>query len=1386
VSFKNIILLAFVVAGLIFQASGQEEINFSALTTKDGLSSNSVNAILKDQFGLLWFATVDGLNKFNGTNFTVYRNKPGNSMTLPANEILSLYEDRAGNLWVGTSGGSLSLYDRKRDAFINFPSGEGPNSISNNVINSICSDYQGKIWIAHYGGVSILDPATKHASKKPEGFSNPSFITNSALFLFEDSRHLMWIGTNEGLFQYNPKTKSLIQYLHSNQSATSLVNNNITAITEDKAGNIWIGTNGGLSMLKAGSNKFINYRQGSNNALSLSGSIINSIAIDENKLWVGTNEGLDILDITTGQITKFSSNHRDIHSLSAQEVKSIYIDGNGIYWLGMIGGGINKYDKNLNLFNIVQSNVFDKQGLNAPVVTSFAENKDGNVYVGTDGGGLSLFDRKRKLFQHLNIQSKRESADKRLVVLALEMAKNKQLFVGTYGDGLFISDPGSDRFRQIMAGANSQDLNSNNIFSIKEDSKGNIWVGTNGQGLNVLNSKGDVVVRYTPNPKLANDVQLPINGFIRDIEEDCDGNIWIGTHGGGIAVFHPDSKAFTVYSTINSKLPNDKILSLLEDRHGNIWAATYGSGVAVFNKTTKQFSTFSETDGLKNNSCYNILEDQNGLIWVTTNRGISSIDFATKKINNYNGHNGIQTNNFVHDAGLRLTSGELFFGGQEGFNYFDPAYLKKNHNIPAILITDLRVSNQSVSPSEDGPISEHISLAKKINLDYKQNFSLSFVGLNYTSSEQNQYAYKLEGFDRDWNYVGNSTSASYTNLDPGEYVFRVKASNNDGVWNYEGTSIKIYVHPPFWRTTYAYVLYALVISGLIFYLRRRSIQKLHRKFALEHEKNQREQERKETERLHELDRLKIKFLTNLSHDFRTPISLILGPVDSLLIKEKDKQSFDQLSMIRRNGKRLLNLVNQLLDFRKMENQELKLNPSNGELVSFVKEVADSFKDFSERKKIDFAYISSIDRFHTRFDHDKIERILFNLLSNAFKFTLEGGRIVLTLEKLEQLSDTSTTWVSISISDTGIGIEENKKDQIFDRFFQTGGSVSVLNQGSGIGLSITKEFIKMHGGTIDVESQLGRGTTFSVRLPLIALEPPNNNHSPASVFTPDADPELLQPVNGVTGTSGVNGKAGPTSILLVEDNEDFRFYLKENLRLHYKVYEAANGKEGWQKALANHPMLIVSDISMPYMDGIELTQKIKSDKRTNHIPVILLTALTGENDQIKGLETGANDYITKPFNFEVLNAKIKNLLDLNSTLKNTYTKQIKVVTPGAEIESDNEKLLNEVMLYIETNLTDSQLSVEELSKHVGMSRSSLYNKLLELTGESPVEYIRSVKLDKAAMLLEKSEMNVAQIAYSVGFATPNYFAKSFKAKFDMLPSEYMVKMRKTNGKKIIDS
>lgn len=1356
----------------------KEEINFTALTTKDGLSSNTVNAIIKDQHGLMWFGTDDGLAKFDGINFTVYRQRTGDSASLPANEILSLHVDKAGRLWVGTSGGSLAQYDRQKDAFIRYPTGADKNSIGNNVIRSVWSDHAGKLWIAHYSGVNVLDPVTNKITSIDLPFGSSGSAARSSLCLFEDSRNLMWIGTTNGLFSFDPATKTTREFLHSDVEPGSISGNYINVVTEDKAGNIWVGTDNGLNLLKGSQNGFIHYKQTSGGLVSLSSNFINSIAVDGPKLWIGTGEGLDILDTQTGEIEKFHVDFRNNHSLTGKSVRYVYIDRQGIYWLGTTRGGVDKYDRNLTLFNYVKGNVFDDKGLNASIVTAFAETRSGDVYVGTEGKGLSLFNRKTKLFDHLAVHSNSATADQRLLILCLKMTVDEKLLIGTFSDGLLVFDPATAQSRRVPLGAAAGNLNANDIFCMEEDRNRNIWLGTNGGGINILNAEYKVIRRYTPYPKDPNDIKLPINGYIRDIRQDRNNNMWIATHGGGIAFLETSSGKFTIFNTGNSELPNDKVQTLLEDKKGNIWAGTFGGGISIYDKAKKRFINFSEKDGLQNSTIYKLLEDQNGLIWGSTNKGISSIDYATGKIDNYNQHNGVQNNNFVPGSGLRLSNNELFFGGVEGFNYFNPSQLRKNNNVPEILLTELRISNRLVTPSDDGPIKEHISIAKEINLDYKQNFALSFVGLNYTSPEQNQYAYKLEGFDKDWNYVGSAMSAPFTNLDPGEYTFRVRASNNHDVWNSNGISIKVFVHPPFWRTIYAYIFYALLVIGSLFYIRYRGIQKLKKRFALEQEKVQLAQERREAERTHELDRLKIKFLTNLSHEFRTPISLIMGPVDNLIKQATDDRQSNDLGLIKRNARRLLNLVNQLLDFRKMEEQELKLQETEGDLVLFLKEIADAFQDLAQRKRIGFSFESDIANLYTKFDHDKIERIIFNVLSNAFKFTLAEGTIKVVLKQAELLP--SVTWVSINVIDSGIGIPVDEKEKIFDRFFQHQTELSVLNQGTGIGLSITREFVKMHGGTISVESEPGKGANFTILLPFVPLQTEIIQSVPAS-----ADEEIqVSQQSAIIAPSTSLSDAELPLVLIVEDNDDFRFYLKENLRLKYRIMEAVNGKEGWQRALAHHPQMIVSDISMPYMDGIALLQKIKSDKRTSHIPVILLTALTSQSDQLKGLETGANDYITKPFNAEVLNAKIKNLLELNTRLKSTYSKQIKVVAPEIKIESADELLLHRIATYIEENLTDTQLSVENLSRHVGMSRSSLYSKLLEMTGQTPVEYIRSVKLEKASTLLRNSDLNVAQIAYSVGFSTPNYFAKSFKIKYGMLPSEFISKARNSQ-KKVTD-
>jgi signal transduction histidine kinase/DNA-binding response OmpR family regulator len=805
----------------------------------------------------------------------------------------------------------------------------------------------------------------------------------------------------------------------------------------------------------------------------------------------------------------------------------------------------------------------------------------------------------------------------------------------------------------------------------------------------------------------------------------------------------------------------DRVFSLLEDHLGNMWIGTSGDGLFCYNKATNKISSYSQRNGLANGVIHKILEDNRGNIWVSTNKGVSSLDSRQKKITNYSKFNGLQDAAFSDGGGLKYSDGTLFFGGGAGLNYISPATdLKSNKNPPPVFLTGLQVDNKKVTAGKNAPITEDVSVTKVIELHYKQDFSISYNAINFTIPQQNSYAYKLVGFNTDWKYIGQSTTAYFTNLNPGEYTFLVKAANNNGVWSSEAAQVRIVIRAPFWMTWYAYCAYIIIISGTLLFIRHLGIKKVKRQLAIE-------QERKIAEEMHQVDMMKVKFVTNLSHEFRTPISLIMAPTDKLLAQHSDHQTTKQLAVIKRNSHRLLNMVDQMLDFRKLEEHEMKIALTDGEITSFIKDVVDSFHDLSESKNIQLNYEGLSYPLFVKFDGDKIERILLNLLSNAFKFTPPGGKVRVEVLQIAAESAKTTVSLAIKVTDNGIGIEKENLNKIFNRFFQVGDLSGGLNQGSGIGLSIAKEFAEMHGGKILVDSKPGDGAVFTVMLNLRLFD-----HQPAEqkLAVTTEKPDEIDHQDDSTEQVSANC-AAKLRVLVIEDNSELRFYIKDNLKRNFKVEEAADGKEGWEKVLSFHPDLVVSDISMPNMDGISLTGKIKADKRTCHIPVILLTALTGDRQQLLGLETGANDYLTKPFNFDILNIKIKNLLSQNSILKNTYSKQLKVTPDEVEVESSGEKFLSNAINYIEKNLTNPKFSIVDLSEHLGMSRGALYNKVFALTGQPPVEFIRSYKLDRAAFLLLKSDMTVSQIAYEAGFGTPHYFSKSFKNKFDVLPSEY---------------
>jgi signal transduction histidine kinase/ligand-binding sensor domain-containing protein/DNA-binding response OmpR family regulator len=1327
----------------------------------DGLSSNTVTAILKDRYGWMWFATEDGLNRFDGTDVLVYRHNKQDSTSLKTSDISSLHQDREGRIWVGTIEGGLHMYNRGKDSFVSIPS---PHSVT-----SITSDAKGKLWAGTTSGLINVDPKTRHISTFSSAANIPDQISKGLILsVAVDRKQRVWIGSDKGLFRIDPSDKydEHVNYLQSLPDEAG--SRSVKSIIEDQQGNIWIGTFSGLFKLNGNGQILQRFRFESGNKNSLSSNMVFAMAQESTRyLWVCTDAGLDIIDTSTGQITRHRPDPRTQFSLSNKSVRSIHIDNEGICWLGTYKGGVNKYDKNLAIFGLTRSDVNDPYGLSAPFVTSFAQSGPEELFIGTDGGGLNLYNRKTNLFKKFQISPKNKSASSGLAILTLKLASENELWIGTFQDGLFRFNPKTGAYTQFTRGKDSFTLANNDIFCITKDRSGTIWIGTNGGGVHRYDPQTQQISRLHRPDMPVSQRNIPLNGYIRDMLQDRDGQLWIASHGTGVAVYNPVTKKSALLNKQTSGLPSNIVFSLLEDSKGNIWVGTSGEGLALYDPESRTFTTYGEREGLASGIVNKVLEDAQGRIWLSTNQGISTFDVKSKKFTNYTTYNGIQNKTFVLGAGIRTSDDMLYFGGIAGFNDIDTRTLPTGKGIPPIILKDLRIGNKNITPADSNFIDADISIAKNIYLDYKQNFSVGYTALDYTNPKQVHYRHRLVGMQSEWTESGAGNVASYTNLSPGKYVFEVQASTDGINWGPQTKQVGVTVTPPFYLTIYAYILYFLTPFGIVYYMRRRGIEKLERQFR-------EQQQHAEAEQAKELDRMKIKFLTNLSHEFRTPISLILAPTENLLSKTKATELHPPVTAIKRNAKRLLNLVDQLLDFKNMQQQELTLDLNRKDIILYIKDTCDQFSDLSIRKGIQFKIESSLSQVLMDFDAGKLERILFNLLSNAFKFTPKGGEVKLAID--QEIDPGKNNWLTIAVSDTGIGIPKNKQDKIFDRFFQNDTDLSVLNQGSGIGLSIVREFIHLHNGTIAVTSEQGNGSTFIVRLPMIAASIPVSVERQLGL----ENIESRISHENVSNRQDKTTVEDPSNVLIIEDNEEFRHYLKENLAPFYNVIEAGNGKEGWQKTLSHHPELIVSDIAMPEMDGITLSQKIKTDKRTKHIPIILLTASTGEQQQLAGLNSGANDYLTKPFNFEILNAKINNLILLNRLLKGVYSRQIKISGQDPQVQSSQEKLLKEMLSYIEDNIHSAQLSVENLSKHVGMSRGTLYSKVLEMSGQTPIEFIRSIKLEKAAVLLENSDLSVSQISYMTGFTAPNYFAKSFKAKFNMLPTEYKAKKKRQNS------
>ncbi|WP_229746627.1 hybrid sensor histidine kinase/response regulator transcription factor [Pedobacter mendelii] len=1335
----------------------QSQYQFSHLNVSKGLSNNQVTTIFKDSRGFVWFGTAAGINRYDGSKFKSYTHHFNDTTSLDDNYVLNILEGPEGKLWIKTKLG-LNIYDPSTEKFSkNLIASLKNISIPATKISDL---FKINNWAYAFTvpemGFYLLNSKHKAIHVYHKNGDATSIISSAISSINGDSKGYIWIMHKNGtLEQFNPVLNRVVSRI-TILKVPGLAGLNYT-IFVDRKDRLWLyctGIDNGIYLFDANKKVLKHFDKDSAEG-RLNSKIVNSITQDdEGLMWIATDHGgITLLNENTLKSHFLVNNEGNSKSLTQNSVLSIYKDNLGIIWAGTYKKGVNYYHKNILKFPSIHHFINDGKSLPYEDVNKFIEDDKGNLWIGTNGGGLIYYNRGLGTFKQYKHNTSDQNSISNDVVVSLYIDHDKKLWIGTYFGGLDCFD-GKTFIHNRHSDKDPFSLSDDRVWSIMEDSQKRFWVGTLAGGVNQLDRTTNKFYRYKYQGR--NGIS---STYASSIVEDKKGNIWIGTSQGINVIQKSGEIVHYIHQEKGAPgLLANTINNLFIDSRGWVWAAT-AEGLSMLNPATGKFKNFTKEDGLPDNNIRDILEDNSKNMWISTTNGLSNITFSKLqkgiiyRFSNYDEADGLQGLDFNERASYKTSKGELIFGGANGFNLFYPEKITPVNNMPDIVLTDFLLFNKNINPGQ--LVNNHIILSKSINetkeisLSYNENvFTIEFAALEYFNPEKIKIHYLLEGYDKSWLTTDNKIrKVTYTNLDHGDYTFKIFAINDKGKRG-KLLTLHIIVAPPLWKTGWAYALYAMLLAGVLYFMRRRGIDKIKAEFLLK-------QEREQANSLHELDMMKIKFFTNVSHEFRTPLSLILAPVDKILGQIDDPNHRQQLQLISRNAKRLLNLVNQLLDFRKMEVQELKLHAKNGDIIKFIREVTLSFTDVAEKNNISFVFDSDIELLETKFDHDKIERILFNLLSNAFKFTPQTGHVSVLLS-MQTNKSRREKWLEITVIDTGIGIPMEKQEKIFDRFFQHQTPESIVNQGSGIGLSITKEFVKLHNGEMIVKSQVGEGSSFIFRLPIKVRQIINTN----GTEVPGEQQCTLAPKTTKQPT-----------LLLVEDHDDFRFFLKDSLKEHFHVIEANNGKQGWQKALALQPDLIVSDISMPEMNGIDLSQKLKNDVRTTHIPVILLTALTGEEQQLRGLSTGAADYLTKPFNLEILLSKLKNILLQQDLMRRTYKKHVAINPGDVEIESPDELFVQKALQVIEKNIGNTEFSVEELSSEMCMSRVTLYKKTLVLTGKSPVDLIRTVRLKRAAQLLSNGYLTVSQVCYKVGFKSQKYFTKSFKAEFDVLPSSY---------------
>jgi signal transduction histidine kinase/ligand-binding sensor domain-containing protein/CheY-like chemotaxis protein len=1343
---KFLIPILFLLISQLLPAQNSMRLNH--YTTSNGLSNNAVVRVYQDKKGFIWIGTNGGgLNKFDGYRFTIYDFQEDSSQSLSNNRISAITEDNEGNLWVGTNNG-LNRLDPNTGHFQQyFHDSLKSNSLKHNRVTALLVDEENNLWIGTYLGLQKFNYKSKtFTDYSSEMTSQDNRVDREVTCIVDDGKGNLWMGVWwGGLKKLNKKTGQFTDYYSNPEIADGLRSNDVLSLCIDNTGNLWIGNySGGLRKLSLTTGKFLPVKNPENNAT------IWSICIDQKGLIWYTRTGLGVINNRTGQIRLIDYSKNEAEGISSGYHFIIYCDRSGILWLGS-SEGLSVYNSFNERFAPYTRLIDQEQRFY--ITTFYRDSNQPYLWLGTFGNGVIRFNEKTgQYIRYLYGNGKDPTLPENYISYILGDNKN-QIWVAT-DNGIVVLDKQSGAVKRYIYHNPVKPTLNNNIHG------NNSFMFAEGDSIRVF----DILHNRTYAFPIIGPRSLPSRVVLSVLPEN-DSILWIGTAGGLVRYYiHSDKlEPYTNKRKRSNSIMGENIRSMFRDRHGNMWVGTQ-NGLNHYDVAHNCFVRYHVNSASQ--SINQIAEDLQDNLWLVTDKGITKFNPGNGQIRNYDETDGLKT-----DGALFIDQDGRFYcnRSREGYYVFHPDSIKDNLQKPLVYITRLFLFNKEVQVSSDKmvtPLKTNILNAREITLKHNQTvISLEFTAINFTLPEKNKFAYKLEGFDHNW-YTTDATHriATYTNLNPGVYIFSVKASNSDGIWSGSSADLKIRILPPPWKTWWAYLIYVVTTASVLLYFRHSLLQK-------EKLKNKIKIEAMEYEKKLKMDEMKMRFFGNISHEFRTPLTLIMAPIHGILqtaIRKADKQTSEHAGLALRNANRLADLINQLLDMQKLEAKSLRPEICQGNPQQFVKSIFDKFAQLSIQKNIRYQFSCREHNIEGWFDPDKTEKIVTNLLSNAFKFT--GNRV--NLELTAQGSH-----ITICVEDNGRGIPQQDHHRIFERFYHSDDAAEKIQEGTGIGLSLVKEMVDLLGGKIEVTSEPEKSTCFRVDLPLEREAFPNYLiRSGPSVIS-----ENFIPANAAGETES---RIEPTVteknplILIVEDSSDLRKYLQLVLSSKYRTIEAVDGKDGLMKARQHIPDMIVSDVIMPAMDGVEMAHILKNDDQTNHIPIILLTSLVSTDSKLKGLETGVDDYITKPFNEDVLLIRISNLIKQRKLLRHFYASKYRL--PGVadiqpkepEVENVDEIFLGKTIALVEKFMDDPEFTNEKFATGMGMSVAVLYRKMNALMNCTPADFIRDLRLKRAVQLLNTGKLSVSEVAGKVGFDDPHYFGKWFKKNYGKTPSEVM--------------